>query len=120
MSSDKTPRYLGRILLASRRLLKFIEGLSLEIFLEDERTYFAAERQLQIISEPACRLGDQAPLVYPGPDWKAIRGIGNVLRHDYASILPDVIWQAASQRVLALYLAVQQTLRTHFPDFDPE
>ena len=28
----------------------------------------------------------------PGVPWKKIRGIGNVLRHEYHKIADDVIW----------------------------
>jgi uncharacterized protein with HEPN domain len=79
----------------------------------------AVERQLQIISEAAYRLGETVTELCPGPDWKQIRAIGNVLRHDYSDIATDVIWGTAYKDVPALRQAVERTLHKHFPEGPP-
>ena len=48
----------------------FIGGMSFEIYEQDLKTKSAVERQLQVITEAAYRLGDHAEEVCPGPDWK--------------------------------------------------
>ena len=44
---------------------------------EDERTLFASQYALLIISEAAKRLGDDAECLCPGQPWRDIRYIGN-------------------------------------------
>ncbi|MGQ0446187.1 MAG: HepT-like ribonuclease domain-containing protein [Beijerinckiaceae bacterium] len=34
--------------------------------------------------------------------WQKVAGIGNVLRHDYERIAPDVLWKLAQVDLLAL------------------
>jgi uncharacterized protein with HEPN domain len=64
----------------------FLEGLEFEAYENDLKTKSAVERQLQIITEAAYRLGDEAEILCPGPDWKGFMGMGNVLRHGYHKV----------------------------------
>ena len=48
----------------------FLAGMSLDAYKADIRTKSAVERQLQIITEAAKRLGDDAETICPVPDWK--------------------------------------------------
>lgn len=61
---------------------QFVGAMSQEQFRADPKTEAAVERELQIISEAASRLGDQAPKLCPGVDWPGIRGFGSFLRHE--------------------------------------
>ena len=60
-------------------------------FRADEKAIAAVERELQVISEAAIRLGDQAEVLCPGLPWRDIRGIGNWLRHQYDQVDVDSI-----------------------------
>ena len=57
--------------------------LDLDSFRQDPKTIAAVERKLQVISEAAVRLGEQAEELCPGFPWRDIRGIGNWPRHQY-------------------------------------
>jgi uncharacterized protein with HEPN domain len=61
-------------------------------FRADAKTIAAVERKLQVVSEAAIRLGDQAEVLCPGLPWRNIRGIGNWLRHQYHQVDVDSIW----------------------------
>jgi uncharacterized protein with HEPN domain len=62
---------------------QFTQGMDLDSFRQDPKTIAAVERKLQVISEAAVRLGEQAETICPGLPWRDIRGIGNWLRHQY-------------------------------------
>lgn len=47
---------------------QFLMGLEFEEYENDLKTKSAVERQLQIITEAAYRLGDEAEILCPGPD----------------------------------------------------
>lgn len=53
----------------------------------------ARERALLIISEAAKSLPSRLTARYPEVDWRAVCGLGDVPRHDYNRIDPDVIWE---------------------------
>jgi len=58
----------------------------------DFRTKFAVVRQMQVITEAAVRLGEEAQSIAPGPDWRGFRGMGNILRHAYHRVDDELIW----------------------------
>ena len=92
MPFDDPPLYLRQMLNSIALIREFTEGYTPERLHADRRTESAVERELQIITEAAHRLGDQASTLCPGPDWRNIRGLGNVLRHAYDSIRPERLW----------------------------
>jgi hypothetical protein len=55
---------------------RFTLGMDFEAFREDPKTVAAVERKLQLMSEAATRLGDQAEAICPGLPWRNIRGLG--------------------------------------------
>lgn len=51
-----------------------------------------AEHAILIVSEAVRALPQELTDRHPGPAWSDIRGIGNVLRHDYFAVEPPVLW----------------------------
>lgn len=59
---------------------------------DDPTVYDAVERCLERISEAASKLGSEAEMLCPGVAWGQIRGLGNVLRHEYDRVDSIRIW----------------------------
>ncbi|HEY1952796.1 MAG TPA: DUF86 domain-containing protein [Gemmatimonadaceae bacterium] len=70
----------------------FLDGVTFESYQADVKTKSAVERQLQVMTEAAIRLGDHANTIAPGPDWEGFRGMGNLLRHAYHRIDDQIVW----------------------------
>ena len=77
----------------------FTSGMDFEAFREDPKTVAAVERELQIVSEAAIRLGPNLP-------WRDIGGIGNWLRHQYERIELSTIWKTVQTDLPPLKAAV--------------
>ena len=84
--------------------------MNFEAFRQDPKTIAAVERKLQIISEAAIRLGDEAEARCPGLPWGDIRGIGNWLRHRYDRVELDTIWKTVTDDLARLVEAVRIVL----------
>jgi uncharacterized protein with HEPN domain len=56
----------------------------------------AVERAVQIVSEAAKALPPDSLAKHPGAPWKAIIGIGNILRHEYQSLDDKQLWEIAT------------------------
>jgi uncharacterized protein with HEPN domain len=69
------------------------------------------ERALEIISEASRRLPADLRDRHPEIDWRALAGLGNVYRHDYDAIDPQLVWQSIKQRLDPLQRVVEQQLR---------
>jgi uncharacterized protein with HEPN domain len=68
------------------------------------------ERAVQIISEAAKALPPQLTAQYPSAPWRAIIGIGNILRHEYQYIDDRRLWEIATVHLPALRAVVLQML----------
>ena len=100
------------ILVSIEKIERFVAGMDLVAFSEDEKTVSAVERELQKVSEAAVRLGQEAEQLCPGLPWADIRGIGNWLRHQYDRVDLETIWTTIERDLVDLKSAVQITLTT--------
>ncbi len=84
--------------------------MTVEDYIEDLKTRSAVERQMQIITEAAIRLGDEAETLCPGLDWPGNRGMGNALRHEYHSVNDQIVWDTVKLELPLLRAAVVKAL----------
>jgi uncharacterized protein with HEPN domain len=118
MSSRSTRRYLSDIVKSCDRIREYLDGIGLEDYLATAMRRDAVERQLQILTEAAFRLGEEAAILCPTVDWRSIRGLGNFLRHEYDKITPEIIWNKLHHDLPLLEESVRIALET-LPDPDP-
>ncbi len=69
------------------------------------------ERSLEIISEAVRHLPGELLILRPEIAWSDIRTIGNLLRHEYWRIDPDIIWAVVADDLPPLRAAVEDLLQ---------
>jgi uncharacterized protein with HEPN domain len=89
----------------------FIKDMNFDIYKADAKTKSAVERQLQIITEAAVRLGDDGDRLAPGPNWRGYRAMGNILRHQYHRVDDQIVWNTVMDELPPLKTAVSQALK---------
>ena len=94
---------------------QFVNGMDLEAYRWDIKTQAAVERKILIISEAAIRMKDAAELLCPGVPWRDIRGIGNWLRHQYARIDVETVWNTIQDDLPPLKAAIERVLDSSAP-----
>jgi uncharacterized protein with HEPN domain len=92
-----------------------VGSMSFQDYSEETKTRAAVERELQIITEAAYRLKPEDEHLCPGPDWRKIRGMGNILRHAYNRLDDEAVWITINDDLPALKQNVSAALATHFP-----
>jgi uncharacterized protein with HEPN domain len=93
----KTPRlYLEHIRESIALIEERVAGQTFESFVADGALRDSIERRIEIISEASRRLPDDMKARYPDIPWPALAAIGNVLRHEYYAIEPEVLWRIAT------------------------
>ncbi len=108
----KEPRiHVEHILEAIRNIEADLAGHDFESFHADRRTRQLIERNLEIISEASRRLPDELKEAEQQIEWRAIAGIGNVLRHDYQSSQPKVLWDTCQNDLKPLRSAARRIRR---------
>ena len=91
MEKDPTI-YVRHILEAIANIETDIAGYDFERFRTDRRARQPVERDFEILSEASRRLPNEYKDREAQISWRAIAGIGNVLRHDYHQTYPTVLW----------------------------
>lgn len=103
MSSDRVVLSLADIVDNVDRIERHIGGRDFAAFEQDEMTVDAIERCLQRISEAVIRIGpDQMAKIAPDLPSQAVRGLGNILRHEYHRIDLKVVWETVTERLPGL------------------
>ena len=101
MSRDSN-LYLEDILESCRKIERFTEQLSFDQFLEDEKTYDAVVRNLEIIGEAAKNVPEEVRLRYPDIEWRKIAGLRDVIAHEYFGIDDDILWDIMQNKIRSL------------------
>ena len=87
-----------------------LEGVTFEVFVENYVLRRAAEHALLIISEAVKALSPAFTDHHPGADWRAVRNIGNVLRHDYFEVDTRVLWKVVTERLPELKPVIERMI----------
>ena len=89
--------------------------ITYEQFVADIVHVRAIERSLSIISEAVKALPDDMLAPYPHIPWHAVRGIGNLLRHEYEVVDHRAIWQTLTVSLPRLSPVITALLEKHGP-----
>ncbi len=85
---------------------EFVRGQDLKSFLADTKTFYAATRAIEIISEASRRLPDEMRERHPHLPWRDIRDVGNFYRHQYDNVEASYVWRTVHERLDALLTVV--------------
>ena len=94
------------------RIEDYTRGFTFERFVRDRLHRDAVERCLTRIAEAARKLEGLAETLAPDQPWSDIRGIGNVLRHEYDRVEIEEIWRVVADDLAPLRKAVEAALQT--------
>ena len=86
---------LADIIEAIERIRRVLDGVTFEAFEQNWEKRWLVERGIEIISEASRHLTDDIKERRPEIPWPKVAGIGNVLRHAYDQVAPDVLWKLA-------------------------
>ena len=92
------------------RAMRFVDGLDLDGFLADDKTFYAATRCLEIISEASRRLPPAFKEKFPEIPWKEVAGSGSIYRHAYENVQERRIWKTIHEALPPLRAVVDAAL----------
>ncbi len=86
----------------------YVKGLSKEEFVRDQKAMDAVIRNLEVIGEAAKNIPDEELKDYPGVPWHELRGMRNILIHEYFGVDEDIIWEVVTQDIGLVAEALQK------------
>ncbi len=87
------------------------DGVTYEAFAANYMFRRTAEHAVLIISEAVRSLHPSVTAPYPIIDWRAIRDVGNILRHEYFSVDPQVLWRIVNHSLPQLRPVIQAMIQ---------
>jgi uncharacterized protein with HEPN domain len=102
------------ILEAIERVDEITRDKTLAEFEQSWQLRWLVQRAIEIISEASRAIPAELKKSRPEIPWQRVRGIGNVLRHEYQGLADPIIWNIVADelpRLKAAVLALDATLR---------
>ena len=103
---------LADIIEAIERIRRVLDGVTLEAFEQNWEKRWLVERGIEIISEASRHLTDDIKERRPEIPWPKVAGIGNVLRHAYDHVAPDVLWKLAQDDLAEIEIRILSSIKT--------
>jgi uncharacterized protein with HEPN domain len=98
---------LAEILEAIEGIQQATGGKSFADFQQDWLLRHAVQRAIEIISEASKHIPSHLKETQPQIPWPVVKGIGNVLRHEYHKIADKVVWAVVTDDLPPLKAAVE-------------
>ena len=110
MPDEKQLGLLRDILDSASTIHGYLSGVSRDAFMANGEKQDAVLRRFEIIGEAASRLATETQALFPHLPFRAMRGMRNIIAHDYGDVDLDQVWQTASADLKPLI----ETLGTYF------
>ena len=107
--------YLADIDDACRDVIDFLDGLTLDDWIESRVLQFAVLQRLTVISEAARQIGSAVRERYPLVPWQDLGAFRNLAVHDYFAVEWPLVWAIASREVAGLRRQVREILAADHP-----
>ena len=98
---------LHDILEAIERVEQITRGKTLAVFERNWELRWLVQRAIEIISEASRAIPDELKSLRPEIPWLRVRGIGNVLRHEYQGLSDPIIWRVVTDELPRLKAAIE-------------
>jgi len=105
--------FLTDIVGACRSLMQFVEGMTLEAYLADERTRYAVMRAYEIMGEAVRHLPEELKTANPDIPWTTMVAVRNRIAHAYFGIDDTILFTTIAEEVTGLLPRIEALAREH-------
>ena len=107
MEADQLGR-LRDILEASRLIASYVKDTTETDFRTDTQKQDAVIRRIEIIGEATAHLNEETRRAVPELPFRKMRGMRNIVAHDYANVDVNIVWQVATIHVPEVCAALEK------------
>ena len=86
----------------------YLAGMSREAFAANLEKQDAVLRRFEIVGEAASRISPETQALFPTLPFRSMRGMRNIIAHDYGEVDLDQIWETATTDIPVLIATLEQ------------
>jgi len=116
--NERDAGYLWDMLENARLIKEFTEVIKYYEYQKDKMRQLAVERNLEIIGEAAARISDDLRKGNPDIPWRQIKGLRNIIAHEYGEIKYERIWALVVDEIPTLINKLEVLLPENISDDD--
>jgi uncharacterized protein with HEPN domain len=90
---------LEDIVVAVDKIAAFTKGFTGVQFAQDEKTFDAVVRNLEIIGEAVKSIPDDVRQRFPEIEWRKAAGLRDILAHEYFAVDSDILWDVVKNKL---------------------
>lgn len=100
--------YLSHMLETARKAVAKTQGISREVYDEEENLRLALAHLVQILGEAAGHVTSETQAAHAEIPWREIIGMRHKIVHDYMNLDEDVLWEVVTQDLKPLIATLEQ------------
>jgi uncharacterized protein with HEPN domain len=108
MSERPQLLYCQDILESGEAIQSYVQGMAIDVFVQDRMRYSAVIREFEIIGEAVGKLSEQLKGGYPEIPWQDIKDFRNLLAHEYFGVDLEIVWNTIRDDLPLLLEAVRK------------
>lgn len=102
--------YLQDILESSEKIQQYIAHMTFDEFVSNSMAVDAVIRNFEVIGEAAAHVPDDIRAAYPEVPWYEMKGMRNIVAHEYFSVDLKIVWKTARQSLPPLMMMIKQVV----------
>jgi len=102
MLDEKQLGLLRDMLDSARQIQSYLTGLDRDGFSLNIEKQDAVLRRFEIVGEAASRVSSETQVLFPNLPFRSMKGMRNIIAHDYGEVDLDQVWQTASTDIPAM------------------
>jgi uncharacterized protein with HEPN domain len=110
MSKKDRNILLLNILESIKKIKKYTNEMTYDLFIQDDKTIDACVRNFEIIGEVSSKIDEDFKIEHSEIEWKRMKGLRNRMIHDYSGIDYQVVWDIITEYLDELEYQVEQLL----------
>jgi uncharacterized protein with HEPN domain len=96
MCDERQTGLLRDILDSALSIRAYLHTVNREAFMANPEKQDAVLRRFEIIGEAASRLAPETQSLFPNLPFRGMRGMRNIIAHDYGNVDIDQVWMTAT------------------------
>ncbi len=105
---------------STEKILRYVQGMDFDTFIQDEMRIDAVIRNFEIIGEAVRYIPDKFKASHSCMDWQDMADMRNRLIHGYSDINFDIVWNTITNDLPSLLSDIRELIESHTPETDRE